>query len=294
MKFLVNDPDSTKDNKEETSAHEHEEIGKGTKLKVVAALLVVGFAVYVAWWVQEPTGVKADVLSETSQTETSDGNAAEMLAEATAESSSEELTQEVSISNFAFDPMELSVEKDTTVTWVNRDSVVHTITGDDFSSGTLDSGESYSFTFKQDGTYDYYCAFHPAESGTIIVGTGLNEMAATEVTEESGEILPEDILSDTQADTFTATGEAAEEDGAVLYVDDMVTTDDLDGDILEGATVSVTDDATASLDAAGGDVHASAAESDELASSGPEDILYLGAFMVILYLNRRRLAGSLR
>jgi hypothetical protein len=46
-------PDNAPEEKEE------EHIDRGTKIKIIAALVVVGFAVYVAWWVQEPGSVRA-------------------------------------------------------------------------------------------------------------------------------------------------------------------------------------------------------------------------------------------
>jgi plastocyanin len=83
----------------------------------------------------------------------------------------------VNIQNFAFDPPNITVAPGTTVTWTNNDSAPHTVTATDpagaFDSGTLQPGQSYSFTFTQPGTtYAYYCAIHPSMTGTVTVAGG--------------------------------------------------------------------------------------------------------------------------
>jgi plastocyanin len=56
----------------------------------------------------------------------------------------------------------LVVSPGATVTWMNQDSVPHTVTANDgsFDSGTLSPGQTYSHTFNAPGTSDYYCAIH--------------------------------------------------------------------------------------------------------------------------------------
>jgi len=80
----------------------------------------------------------------------------------------------VAIKNFAFDPSSLTVKSGTVVKWTNQDGAPHTIVSDTsspatFSSDSLSSGASYSFTFTQPGTYTYHCSIHPSMKGTIIV-----------------------------------------------------------------------------------------------------------------------------
>ena len=55
-----------------------------------------------------------------------------------------------------------------------RTETPHTIVSDTgspvtFSSDSISSGASYSFTFTQPGTYAYHCSIHPSMKGTIIV-----------------------------------------------------------------------------------------------------------------------------
>lgn len=56
----------------------------------------------------------------------------------------------------------LTVKAGTTVTWVNRDSMPHTVTADDgtFESGMMDGGATWSHTFDAPGTYTYHCLPH--------------------------------------------------------------------------------------------------------------------------------------
>jgi len=80
-------------------------------------------------------------------------------------------TATVTIDNFAFAPQELTVKAGTTVTWINRDDIPHTVTAVDrsFKSNALDTDESYSFTFSTAGEYGYFCSLHPHMTGTIVV-----------------------------------------------------------------------------------------------------------------------------
>ncbi len=73
-------------------------------------------------------------------------------------------------------PSIIVIEKGKQVTWVNEDSAFHTITSgyydtptDLFDSGHLDPFESYTLTFDETGTYDYFCTLHPWMKGQVIV-----------------------------------------------------------------------------------------------------------------------------
>lgn len=75
----------------------------------------------------------------------------------------------IDIQNFSFNPATLTVKMGDTVTWTNNDSANHQIKSDTFNSAPLSNGQTYSFTFKTAGTYNYSCAIHPSMTGTIIV-----------------------------------------------------------------------------------------------------------------------------
>ena len=91
-------------------------------------------------------------------------------------------TQAIDIANFAFSPASVTIEAGTTVTWTNSDSVTHNATdnGGAFASGDLATGQSYSFTFDTEGTYNYMCTIHPQMTGTIVVTAAGGEPTATE------------------------------------------------------------------------------------------------------------------
>ena len=74
----------------------------------------------------------------------------------------------VQMKDFKFGQAELRVKAGTTVVWMNRDSVVHTVTADGgaFDSGDVAPGKSWSMTFDEPGTYAYHCAPHAAKDKT--------------------------------------------------------------------------------------------------------------------------------
>ena len=100
--------------------------------------------------------------------------------------SSRAATHAVDIADFAFAPAELTITVGDTVTWTNRDDMVHTATSVNgaFDSGDLDVGESYTLTFTAPGTYDYLCTPHPTMTGRIVV------VAAAATPAPSGAELP--------------------------------------------------------------------------------------------------------
>lgn len=60
-----------------------------------------------------------------------------------------------------------------TVTWVNNDNAVHTVTDSGvFDSGLIQPGQSWTHTFTTPGTYLYRCTIHPWMTGTIVVESG--------------------------------------------------------------------------------------------------------------------------
>lgn len=72
-----------------------------------------------------------------------------------------------------YSPATFTVKVGQTVTWSNGDGGVHTVTSDTsgvFDSGNMPSGDTFSHTFTQAGTYTYYCTIHPWMKGTVVVG----------------------------------------------------------------------------------------------------------------------------
>ena len=101
---------------------------------------------------------------------------AAMLISAPAASAQDEMT--VSIQDFFFDPDQITVAPGTTVTWVNEGEAPHTVTstdGKELDSATLQPGDTYSFTFKEDDageTYAYQCTIHPQMTASVRVSGG--------------------------------------------------------------------------------------------------------------------------
>jgi plastocyanin len=98
----------------------------------------------------------------------------EVMIEPTEEETAEEV--EIIMQNIAYQPAEITITVGTTVTWVNNDSVVHNVISGtrENPTGVIQSpdifgGETFSFTFEEPGTYEYYCSYHPGMSATITV-----------------------------------------------------------------------------------------------------------------------------
>ena len=78
----------------------------------------------------------------------------------------------ITIDDYTFSNSALEIKKGNTVTWLNNDSIIHTVVSDTekgLSSPKLNKGDSYSYTFNKSGTYVYYCSLHPLVKARIIV-----------------------------------------------------------------------------------------------------------------------------
>ena len=86
--------------------------------------------------------------------------------------------------NWCYLPADLHVHVGDTVTWVNSDTLPHTVTSvnptgaekpssDDenglFDSGFMSGGDEWSYTFDAEGEYYYYCQLHPWMEGSVNV-----------------------------------------------------------------------------------------------------------------------------
>ena len=79
----------------------------------------------------------------------------------------------VTIDNFSFSPVSLSVPAGTTVHWINSDDIPHTVTSAEtprrFGSLPLDTGDGFDYRFERPGTYAYFCSLHAHMQGVVIV-----------------------------------------------------------------------------------------------------------------------------
>ncbi|GLH79827.1 amicyanin [Bradyrhizobium sp. SSBR45G] len=79
-------------------------------------------------------------------------------------------TIKVTIDNFTFTPADVTVKVGDTVTWTNHDDIPHTVvSAGKYRSKTLDTDDSFSFTFAASGDYKYFCSLHPHMTGMIKV-----------------------------------------------------------------------------------------------------------------------------
>jgi plastocyanin len=84
---------------------------------------------------------------------------------------------QVSMRHDLFSPMRIQVVLGTTVTWTNQDTVSHNVTfapvvmtsSNNWESGLLSPGQSFSYTFTSQGTFQYHCQEDPGMVGVVIV-----------------------------------------------------------------------------------------------------------------------------
>ena len=93
--------------------------------------------------------------------------------------------------NECYIPYEVTIDVSDEVTWSNDDTAAHTVTsgtpadGPDglFDSSLFMAGTTFSHTFEEEGTFDYFCMVHPWMVGTVMVGSVATEPTAKLVVE---------------------------------------------------------------------------------------------------------------
>ena len=93
-----------------------------------------------------------------------------------------------------FTHQDVTVSIGTEITWINQDPAPHTTTSgtpgnitDDWDSETLSSGQNFSFTFAQPGTFAYFCQIHPSMTATVTVTEGGSAGSAASETGQPGQ-----------------------------------------------------------------------------------------------------------
>lgn len=113
--------------------------------------------------------------STSTATETTREEAAGAGAESTesepAPSGEAAKSEKVQIVEFSYEPDPVVVQVGGKVIWQNEDTAPHTATADDgsFDTGTIEKGKLGSVTFKEPGTFTYFCEIHPTMHGTVEV-----------------------------------------------------------------------------------------------------------------------------
>jgi hypothetical protein len=70
-----------------------------------------------------------------------------------------------------FVPPSVEITVGDTVTWTNRDALLHDASGDGWATEQITDDESTSVTFDTAGSFDYICTIHPSMTGTVVVLT---------------------------------------------------------------------------------------------------------------------------
>ena len=80
-------------------------------------------------------------------------------------------SEKVDIVEFTYQPDPVVVGVGGKVIWQNQDTAPHTATADDgsFDTGTIEKGKIGSETFKEAGTFTYFCEIHPTMHGSVEV-----------------------------------------------------------------------------------------------------------------------------
>jgi plastocyanin len=93
------------------------------------------------------------------------------LRQIAAQAATPAATTTVTISDFSYGPSSATIALSDTVRWENNGAAPHTVSGSsaNWNSGNLATGQNYSRTFTETGTFAYYCAIHPTMTGQIRV-----------------------------------------------------------------------------------------------------------------------------
>ncbi len=79
---------------------------------------------------------------------------------------------QVKMKDILFVPDKVTARVGQTISWINEDSVAHTVkaeSGADFSSDTIQEGKTFEAKLTTAGTIAYVCTIHPSQKGTITV-----------------------------------------------------------------------------------------------------------------------------
>ena len=159
-----------------------------------------------------------------------------MIPSATAEDHDVSITDDMK-----FNPEDLTINVEDTVTWTNNDGMGHTATSTDgpasFDSGNIAAGATWSFTFTEAGTYNYKCDYHSSMTASITVvesddgdgandtddGDGANDTEESPDSDNDG--VPDDDDSCPEED---ASGHDADADGCIDDSDNDGVKNDVD------------------------------------------------------------------
>jgi plastocyanin/uncharacterized membrane protein YozB (DUF420 family) len=124
-----------------------------TELALWWIVVLIGVSTYYVWHLKPASKGVAQQTSAQAQSAAAPGKVA------------------VKISNFKFEPKELTVTAGTIVEWTDEGGR-HTVEADDgsFKSETLTAGGQFNHKFDTPGVFPYYCNFHGDKHGTDMAG----------------------------------------------------------------------------------------------------------------------------
>jgi plastocyanin len=138
------------------------------KLVVLPALLALAVGLFACGGGDDST------VTETQTAPAESGGESEPSGETESEpapSGAAAKAEKVKIVEFTYQADPVVVRVGGKVIWQNEDTAPHTATADDgsFDTGMLERGKIKSETFKEAGTFPYFCEVHPTMHGTVEV-----------------------------------------------------------------------------------------------------------------------------
>lgn len=98
------------------------------------------------------------------------GVAASLALGATTASAAAPEHYTVTITQMRYGSLPANLKVGDTIVWVNKDTVQHTVTAKDHSFDLrLDPGKQATQTLSKEGTFAFYCVYHPTMRGTLKV-----------------------------------------------------------------------------------------------------------------------------
>lgn len=141
------------------------------KLKALLAPALIATALALAACGSDGGGETSSGSAATTGAATTGATTTEAGGNGPAPSGEAERSAKVEIVEFTYGPDPVTVQAGGKVIWLNQDTAPHTATADDgsFDTGVLERGKLKAETFKQAGTYTYFCEIHPTMHGTVEV-----------------------------------------------------------------------------------------------------------------------------
>ena len=143
----------------------------GLKPLLIAALVALSLGLVACGGGGSDSTSEAETAPPASEESTEASGEKEATESEPAPSGEAAKSEKVDIVEFTYQPDPVVVQVGGKVIWQNQDTAPHTATADDDSwdTGTIEKGKIGSETFKDPGTFAYFCEIHPDMRGTVEV-----------------------------------------------------------------------------------------------------------------------------